>query len=828
MEYRWFLALGEGAVSVWRARLAGLGVLRGGATVLGAAFVYVNLLAVVSTVDTVVLPRRVGGLDFAERVPAARLRWTAAAVAPLLGLVLAWPLDNWAAVDALVTGRSFGELEPYTGYDLAFFVHWLPLENALYTWALLTLVVTAALVVALYALTPGLRWAAGRPRVSARVRRHLTVFGAGILLLLAWGHRLDAYGLLTSGSGELGAFTAIDDLAAMPARFVLAVGTTLAAIVLLRAGWMNQRRLAFWTVAAVVATSLVTRAVVGPVAARLVDAGVLARAADGAAANRTLYTQRAFAVDRVQGVGGSGARAASAASTVGVSAWDAPALTLAVEAARRTTVEGEVGFQPLRTGDATAFGAVLVEVAPGPPGAPPDPDSRTLLALDAATADPASGRPVPLGAEPLADAGRRLRLRFRPGAGGTLAVLDGPTVVGDPLADWRVRLAHALAGRDLRLAFSGAGRLVARRDVHARVDALAPFFAQGRGAVPVVARDSLWYAVALYGASDAYPLAQRYDINGTGWSAFRHAATALVNAETGAVLLVPAPAVDADTRGWLRRFPGLFTAAAALPDDLARALPPATDGALVQAHAFAQFGARGDRAAAQRRIPLGDGSDTVVAGTGAPMLLVPRPLAGDSSRAEPVPAWTVPLVSAADRADGILLAFGGPHPGARWIAAEGPGTRWQELLDALSDAQARDSTATDARDVVAGRLRAVPAGDGIAYARPEYRVTREGVPAVEWVVALGPAGAAAAATPADALALAAGAAAPASAPNARPAGPGVGDPLEQARRAFRASREALRAGDWAAVGRALDALGAALGAGSGAGTEGTAPRTARP
>jgi uncharacterized membrane protein (UPF0182 family) len=38
------------------------------------------------------------------------------------------------------------------------------------------------------------------------------------------------------------------------------------------------------------------------------------------------------------------------------------------------------------------------------------------------------------------------------------------------------------------------------------------------------------------------------------------------------------------------------------------------------------------------------------------------------------------------------------------------------------------------------------------------------------------------------------------------------DPLTRARALYLDSRAALRRGDWAAVGRALDALGAALGA----------------
>jgi hypothetical protein len=43
------------------------------------------------------------------------------------------------------------------------------------------------------------------------------------------------------------------------------------------------------------------------------------------------------------------------------------------------------------------------------------------------------------------------------------------------------------------------------------------------------------------------------------------------------------------------------------------------------------------------------------------------------------------------------------------------------------------------------------------------------------------------------------------------------DPLTRARQLYLESRSALRRGDWAGVGRALEALGATLGAGGGTG-----------
>lgn len=828
VEYRWFAAFGAGAASVWRARAVSLLLLRGTAAALGAAFVYANLLGVVSTVETVVWPRRVGGLEIAERVPAARLRWVSAGAAVGLGLLLALPLDGWTAVDALLSGRTLGELEPYTGRDLAFFVHWLPVENAVYAWALLTLVVTAALVLALYALTPGLRWAHGRPRVSGRVRRHLTLFGVGVLLLLAWGHRLDAYGLLTAGSGEAGAFSGVDQLGAMPARFALAAFTALASLVVLRAGWAGQLHVAFWAVTAVVGSALVVRTLTPLVTAHAADSRVLAAADGAAAANRALYTQRAYGVDRIQPAPAGYGLTPAAVAAGAVSAWDVPALVRAVTGARRTIADGEVGFQPTPTGLAAVLVEhALVRDAAGPPRLEDDAD-RTVLTLDATRGDLA-GRPVPLGDAALSDAGRRVRLLVQPGAAGSLPVPVGRGVVGDRLDDWRVRLAHALAGRDLRLAFSAGTDgdvLLDRRDVRERVGALAPFFAQGRSATPLVALDSVWYAIALYSASDRYPLAQHYTVDGADWASFRHAATALVNAQSGAVRLVPARALDADARAWVRRFPQLFTSADALPGELARALPPATDGALLQAYAFAQFGSRGDRVPVARRGPPSDGADTALAGSGRPAIALPPfdSAAGNGgtapTAAPTVVGWTLPLLSTADRIEGVLVALGGAAGGTLWLPAGPASPRWQEVLDALADAEpvmpepgapggsgaAADSARSPAPvDDRRGHLRAVPVAGALAYARPEYRVGRDDAPALARVV--GQAGGRVQVGGTVAAALGIGVeATPASGALTPP------DRLARARALYLDSREALRRGDWAAVGRALDALGSTLGA----------------
>jgi hypothetical protein len=227
-----------------------------------------------------------------------------------------------------------------------------------------------------------------------------------------------------------------------------------------------------------------------------------------------------------------------------------------------------------------------------------------------------------------------------------------------------------------------------------------------------------------------------------------------------------------------------------------------------------------------------------------------------------VVGWTLPLLSSADRVEGVVVALGGPQPRTLWLPSNATAQRWQELLDALApptnappagaaapldDAAVTPDTVTPdtvtpdmgtapvlpvlplgplpgapARVDARGRLRVVPAGGALLYARPEYRIVATGAPALSRVVALAGDTVRVGATTIAALSVGAASAVPADdLTDDLTDEPGR---LARARRLFLDSRAALRRGDWTAVGRALDALGAALGAPVGAsGAAGNTP-----
>src|SRR5690606_20727850 len=143
------------------------------------------------------------------------------------------------------------------------------------------------------------------------------------------------------------------------------------------------------------------------------------------------------------------------------------------------------------------------------------------------------------------------------------------------------------ATQNLRLAFGSIpanSRLLTRRDVRSRVQALTPFFESGELTIAVHA-DSLYWVTHLYAASATYPLSRQTTVRGRDWSYFRHAATAFVNAHTGRVTIARGQAGPIGLT-WFRRLPELFVPWSAIPAALAAATPPPMESALVQAQAF--------------------------------------------------------------------------------------------------------------------------------------------------------------------------------------------------------------------------------------------------
>src|SRR6185437_6994453 len=121
----------------------------------------------------------------------------------------------------------------------------------------------------------------------------------------------------------------------------------------------------------------------------------------------------------------------------------------------------------------------------------------------------------------------------------------------------------------------------------------------------------LYWTVGLYDASADYPLSKRVTVGDDEYGLVRHAATAIVNAHTGRVLLLADVTVGPIAQTWMREFPSLFATPDRMSAALLAALPPPVDGVRIQADLLARFGLSGD-SSWMGHLPWNGGADSVL------------------------------------------------------------------------------------------------------------------------------------------------------------------------------------------------------------------------
>jgi uncharacterized protein len=777
----WYESLG--AERLWLA-MAGYSVLSHvAAWTLASLFIFANLYGVRRSVVSVVLPRRVGDLEIGEEVPRRFLTYAAGLAAVALGALLAIGAPSWTYIARAIYGVPFGEADPAFGYDLGFYVYWLPLEKEMYEWALICTAVVIVTVLILYALTPSLRWERGRLRVTGYVRKHVTLLGSAVLAMLAWSHRLDAYGLLIRGSGVDGAFTYADRHLTVTTDLLLALLTLSAAIAVFATGWLGQVRLAFGIMTVAFVTSALLRMALPPLAGRLAGGDDPETREAPFTATRAAYTRRAYSVDVVSR--GEAPRFASAADALtSLPAWEPVPLRLALERSGSGVVLGDFGWRA----DSTGVFALAIDSPSGIDDMPDD-DPWRLVELQLV--------PYTYTSEPPTQPVRGQRTErnvapvyLYPGAEEPLLVEDpNGGVIGAPFDTFMSRLTMAWSQQNFRLLRNPGRddvgrRMITRRDVLERVAALAPGFLPGRNVSPIVTGDSIWWAATLYSASESYPLAESMRVAGTEVTYLRHAATALVNAHSGLTLLVAVPddRLDPIARSWMRRFPELFVTADQLPAALGQNLPVPMDAMLVKAVQFARLGARGETIAG-RRVPY-DGADSIAAGDIAPGGVL------DGNRLY----GTVPVVDSDDRLRGVVLVYMNGEQNVSWIPLEDPGISWTTAVARLRRWSDSVSFRGDAR-IARGAVRVIPTDGGPLLVQSFYRWRPDASPTIAGVAVL----------QSDRVTSLAEALATVGATGFAPRD--SASFTTEVARLYQRMRAAMQAGDWPAFGAAYDSLG---------------------
>ena len=317
-DHSWYGAMGAGPL--WSERAGDMLLIYGIGWVVAVLLAFVNLSALGRSIGSLTLPRRLANVEFGEAVPRKYLDRVALVLSIAIAAALTPALPNWTSLALGRLNVVFRESDPYFQHDLGFYTAWLPFEKAIYSWVTLLVVSVSMLVVILYSLTPGLRWEKAGLRMSAYVRRHLTVLAALLLLITMWSYRLESYDLLIRGSGEDRVFSYVDHQWLLPGLLLLSIATAAAAITVLLSGWAGQLRTSFVAVTVTIILSVTVQEIVPLIVRRFTPKTVQLARERSYIATRAEYTRRAFALNVASSASLSGSAVSAALDSIATSA----------------------------------------------------------------------------------------------------------------------------------------------------------------------------------------------------------------------------------------------------------------------------------------------------------------------------------------------------------------------------------------------------------------------------------------------------------------------------------------------------------------------------
>ena len=169
------------------------------------------------------------------RLDRARLQGPATALALVVSVLFGLRASaHWQTWLMARHGGAFGTVDPILGRDVGFYVFALPMLEAVHGLLLGLLLLSAAVSVGAYVLGGTVSLAAGRGlRVSAGARRHLSILGAALLFVLAFGAWLEVPRLLVSPAGILHGASNVDVVVSIPALRALMAAASVGALLLL-------------------------------------------------------------------------------------------------------------------------------------------------------------------------------------------------------------------------------------------------------------------------------------------------------------------------------------------------------------------------------------------------------------------------------------------------------------------------------------------------------------------------------------------------------------------------------------------------------------------
>ncbi len=164
---------------------------------------------------------------------------------------------EWETYIRFTNALPFGVRDPIFERDVGFYIFRLPFLSFLYNWLIISFGATFLLTAVTYLLYRGIQLTARGPIIARMARAHLLILVACLLLIKAFGYRLETYQLLFSPSGALFGAGYADIHAKLPALQLLSMLAVFAALLclaqIIQRGW----RFALGGVGLLVAASVV-------------------------------------------------------------------------------------------------------------------------------------------------------------------------------------------------------------------------------------------------------------------------------------------------------------------------------------------------------------------------------------------------------------------------------------------------------------------------------------------------------------------------------------------------------------------------------------------
>lgn len=538
------------------------------AVLVASAWFIGHLLIIYRAISSIHVPRHVANVEFREALTPRVLLGGIVLSGAVLGLVIGAGASAWWPTIVLAWhGVPHGVVEPLLGYDLGLYVAQLPLWRLLHGFALLLVALALLGVLTLYTVVGAVHWIDRRPAISDYARAHVGWLLVALALCFAWGYLLEPYELVAG-------IARASDAGSVHTAFIVAPALVgIALMVALVSGiWAVQPRhaliVAGW---AVLALASVTGHYVLPT-----------MGATGEPPVEVWTRQRiegvAFGLDRVRD-SARAPRAGPPRRPAPLSVWHAAAIaglpvgdsstTLAVNPAV-LSVSGQRRAVWLSVRGAPAGRAWIAAIA----------DDRTSPSGAPMYYRPGDTLPYPTPFPLVEISGGAVRpdapeYQIGSGAGGV------------PASGWFRRgvLAWALQGSSLFGPVRRGARVHWHLTPDRRLSRLAPFAEWSAPVARLIDGELVWLSDG-YVASSSFPIASRLSWRKREVSALRAGFLGVVHAEDGATKVYLRADPGALAVAWAEIAAGVVEPASSIPPAVARAVPYPVEQFRVQAMAL--------------------------------------------------------------------------------------------------------------------------------------------------------------------------------------------------------------------------------------------------